>query len=428
MSREELLEILKSGRIDYVRVEFIDILGNVRGRSFRRPEFENVIMSGSGIPYSESLVMLDYSDTPIRSKYEDIIAFPDPSSFIILPYLERTGRVLSFLFSDYTTPSPYCSRGTLKRAIEKLEELGYRIVVSFEPTFYLIKETNGGFIPADQARAYSPEGLMEEQSFLKDLIKYLEEVGIQIETINKHYGPAQYEIAFYKKDALSAADSLVTAREIIRDTARIYKLFATFMPKPFSEHPGSSMDIYIRLLDKNGKDVMTDLSDPKGFGLSKIAYNFFAGILEHLGGIMAIAAPTINSYKRFREIVTPTIGGMGTERHYIIRIPSNFRQIWALEFRLADPLANAYLLLSALIFSGIDGIQKNLDVEPNTAIAHVPTSLNEALRKLEEDNYLKYSLGQELISTFIELKNREIESYDSYVTNWEIKAYLKAGW
>lgn len=428
MSRDELLEILKSGRIDYVRVEFIDILGNVRGRSFRRPEFENVIMNGNGIPYSESLVMLDYTDTPIKTKYEDILAFPDPSSFVILPYLERTGRVLSFLFSDYTTPSPYCSRGILKKAIEKLEEAGLQMVVSFEPTFYLIKEFNGTFIPADQAKAYSPEGLMEEQSFLKDLIKYLEEVGIQIETINKHYGPGQYEIAFFRKDALAAADSLITGREIIRDTARIYKMFSTFMPKPFSEYPGSSMDVYIKLLDKNGKDAMIDFNDSKGIGLSKIGYNFFAGILEHLEGIMAIAAPTINSYKRFREIITPNIGGMGSERHYIIRVPTNFRQLGALEFRLADPLANAYLLLSAIIFAGIDGIEKGLDIEPNAAVARVPTSLNESLRKLEEDSYLKYSLGQDLVSTFIELKNREIENYESYVTNWEIKAYLKAGW
>lgn len=428
MSRDEVLEILKSGRIDYVRVEFIDLLGNVRGRSFRRPEFENVILSGNGISYSESLVFLDYNDIPIKSKYEDVIAFPDPSSFVILPYLERTGRVLSFLFSDYTTPSPYCSRGLLKKAIEKLEEIGLRMIVSFEPTFYLLKEFNGTITPADQAKAYSPEGLMEEQLFLKDLIKYLEEVGIQIETINKHYGPGQYEIAFSQKDALSAADSLITGREVIRDTARIYKMFSTFMPKPFSENPGSSMDIYIKLLDKHNKDVMLDINDTKGIGLSKTGYNFFAGILEHLQAIMAFAAPTINSYKRFREIITPNIGGIGSERHYVIRIPSNFRENKALEFRLADPLSNSYLLLSALIFAGIDGIEKNLDAEPNTAITHVPTNLNEGLRKLEEDNYLKYSLGQDLVSMFIDLKNRELENYESYVTNWEIKAYLKAGW
>ncbi|AWR96607.2 glutamine synthetase [Acidianus sulfidivorans JP7] len=428
MSRDEVLETLKSGRIDYVRVEFIDLLGNVRGRSLRRPEFEDVLINGKGIPYSESLVLLDYQDNPIKEKYEDVIAFPDPTTFITLPYLERTARVLSFLFyPDNTTPSPYCSRGILKKALEKLEEAGLRMLVSFEPTFYLLKD-NDINLPADQAKAYSPEGLMEEQIFLRDVIKYLEEVGVQVETINKHYGPGQYEITFTQKDALSAADSLVTGREIIRDTARIYKMLATFMPKPFSRYPGSSMDIYIKLIDNNNKEVMLDLNDPKGVGLSKTTYNFFAGVLEHLGSIMAFASPTINSYKRFREIITPNIGGIGSERHFIIRIPSNFRETKFLEFRLADPLTNSYLLLSSLIFAGLDGIEKNLDIEPNTEVAHIPTSLDESLRKLQENNYLKYSLGQDLVNTFIDLKRRELLDYEAYITDWETKAYLKAGW
>jgi glutamine synthetase len=426
--KDELLEILKSGRVDYVRVEFIDLLGNVRGRSLRRAEFENLILKDSGLPYPESLLMLDYADSPIKSRYGDVLAIPDPSTFIILPYLERTARVLSYITLPDLTPSQFCSRGLLKRAIDKLEEKGLSIRVSFEPTFYLVKENDNSISPADESRAFSPEGLMEEQSFLRDVIKYLESVGVQVETINKHYGPAQYEIRFAEKDALSAADSLVTAREVIRDSARIYKLFSTFMPKPFSNYPSSSMDVYIKLTSNDGKDIMSNINDPKGLGLSEIAYNFLAGIIEHIGSIMAFASPTINSYKRFRETVTPSLLGLGTERHFVIRMPSNFRDSKSVEFRLADPLANSYLLLSAIIYAGLDGIERKLDVEPNVELGSLPSNLEDALHKLDSDNYIKYSIGAELISSYIELKNREIESYNNYITDWEVKAYLKAGW
>jgi glutamine synthetase len=427
LSREDVIEALKSGRIDYVRVEFIDLLGNVRGRSLRRAEFEILMLKESGgVPYAESLVLLDYKDTPVKSRYEDVIAVPDPSTFIILPYLERTARVLSYLNNSDQTPYPLCSRGLLRRALQKLEELGFRLSVAFEPTFYLIRNENGVF-PADYAKAFSPEGLMEEQNFLRDVIKYLEAVGIQVEMVNKHYGPGQYEITFSKKEALEAADSLITAREVIRDTARLYKYFATYMPKPFADRPGSSMDIYFMLEDSNGKPLI-DLSDNKGIGLNKVVYNFIGGVLEHLGAIISFAAPTINSYKRFRELITPNLAGIGTERHFIIRVPSNFKDTGLLEFRLADPLANSYLLLSSIIFAGIDGIERNLDVDVNSVTAELPKDINDALNKLERDNYLKYSLGNEIVSSFVELKKREIESYNAYITPWELDAYLKAGW
>ncbi len=427
MSRDDVIETLKSGRIDYVRVEFIDILGNVRGRSLRRAEFENLILKESGVPYPESLVLLDYKDIPLKTRYEDIIAQPDPSTFVVLPYLERTARVLSYLASPDLIPSQYCSRGLLRKATEKLEEIGYKLNVAFEPTFYLLKIDDGNIIPADYGKAFSPEGLMEEQGFLRDMIKSLEQVGVQVEMVNKHYGPGQYEITFSSKEALQASDSLITAREVIRDVARIYNTFATYMPKPFSDKPGSSMDIYFSLEGIDGKRII-DNNDSKGFGLSKTAYSFIAGIMEHLGSILAFAAPTINSYKRFKEVVTPTLPGIGTERHYIIRIPSNFKDTNLLEFRLADPLSNSYLLLSSIIFSGIDGIEKNLDIEPNAIMGNIPSNISDALEKLNRDNYLKYTLGSDLISSFIELKKREIENYESYITNWELDAYLKAGW
>ena len=428
LSREEVLDILKSGRVDYVRVVFVDVLGNTRGRSLRRIEFEKILEKGKGVEYSEALLLLDFRDSPIKSRYGDIFAVPDINTFIIIPYLERTARVLSFVTTPDNSPHPLCTRSLLTRAIEKLNEFGYNLQVSFELAFYLITFKDGKVIPADEARAFSSEGLMEQQNFLKELIKYLENVGIQVQYINKHYSPGQYEVTFNMTNSLNAADSLITAREIIRDTARLYRLYSTFMPKPFKEYPSSSMDIYVKLVDLSNKPVGVDPSDPKGLGLSKVLYNFLAGILEHIGSILAIASPTINSYKRYKEVDTPNVAGIGNERHYIIRIPSTYKDEGVFEFRLADPLANPYLLLSSMIYAGIDGIERGLDVDPNYEVSTLPTNLKDALQKLDNDTKLKYYLGEQLVNTFIELKKKEIEDYEKEISEWEINSYLKLGW
>ncbi|MEM0174175.1 MAG: glutamine synthetase, partial [Sulfolobaceae archaeon] len=202
MSKEELLEILKTGRADYVRVEFIDILGNVRGRSLRRLEFER-ILEERGVVFSESLLILDYKERPIEKEYYDIIAQPDPSTFTFIPYLERTGRVYSYLLSYDGNPHPLCSRTILRNAISKLEELGLSLQVAFEPTFYLLDSKT--LEPADEARAFSPEGLLEQQNLLKDIIKNMEGMGIQVEMINKHYGYAQYELTLSPTHAINAS-------------------------------------------------------------------------------------------------------------------------------------------------------------------------------------------------------------------------------
>ncbi|TRM96385.1 glutamine synthetase [Sulfolobus sp. B1] len=424
MYKENVLDVLKSGKIDYVRVEIVDLLGNTRGRSLRRAEFEDMINSNRGVNYPESLVLMDYMDRPIKSKYEDVTAIPDLNTFIIVPYLERTGRVLSFITNPDNSQYAFCSRTILSRAITKLEEIGYSLEISFEPTFYLLDKD---FNPADYAKAFSLEGLLEQQDFLKALIKYLEEADIKVETINKHYGPGQYEIKLSQKSLMEAADALIASREIIRDTARFYNLLVTFMPKPFKEYPSSSMDIKISIKSKDGNDLMYDSNDPRGIGLSKVAYNFFAGILEHLASILAFAAPTVNSYKRFKELVTPNIMGIGTERHYIVRIPNSYRDSHYIEFRLADPLSNPYLLLASMIYAGIDGIERNLTPNLNEYYGNLPQTLKESLQKLDSDNYMKYNLGQELINTYFNLKNIEIEEYESQITKWEREYYLKAG-
>jgi len=424
VSKEELLEILKTGRADYVRVEFIDILGNVRGRSLRRVEFERVLQE-RGVVFSESLLILDYKEQPIENVYYDIIAQPDPTTFTFIPYLERTGRVYSYILSYDGNPHPLCSRTILRNAVNKLEELGLSLQVAFEPTFYLLDPKT--LEPSDDARAFSPEGLLVQQNLLKDIIKNMEGMGIQVEMINKHYGYSQYELTLSPTSAVNASDSLIASREIIRDVARLYGRIATFMPRPFGNRPGSSMDIYFRLIDlSKGENITIDYNEQ--LGLSKTALRFISGIIHHIDSLMAIASPTINSYKRQNDPFYPNIVGVGNERHFILRVPSNFREKGLVELRIADPLANPYLLLAGVIYAGIRGINEGIEVDINQKLKYLPTSLTEALYSLEEDEYLKRNLGKEIIEKYIKIKKREIEDYNNEVTEWEKRAYLKLGW
>ncbi len=426
MIREEVLETLKSGKVDYVRVEFVDILGNTRGKSLRRYEFEDVL-NGRGVDFAESLIVLDYSDQPLFANYYDVIAVPDLSTFKLIPYLERTARVISYLITPEGYSHNLCVRTILKNSLMRLDELELQAFAGFEPTFYLLKTSEGKLVPADDAMAFSPEGLWTEQEFLKNLIKYLELLDVKVSSINKHYAPGQYELKLAMSDVMSAADSLITARETIRDVAKINGMMATFMPKPFSDLVSSSMDVYINFMRK-GSSALVDPSDPKGHSISQLGYNILAGILEHLPAIMAFAAPTINSYRRFKEKVTANRGGAGHERHFVIRLTSAFKENGLIEFRLADPLANPYLFLSSLILAAIDGIKRNLEIEIEKDVVDLPNSLEDAVTSLQRDKVITEGLGTALVDAYVKLKKREIDNYSNYVSEWEIKAYMKMGW
>jgi glutamine synthetase len=427
MLREEIFETLKSGKVDYVRVEFVDLLGNTRGKSLRRAEFEEVL-SGKGVEFAEGLVVLDYTDTPLFSSYYDVIAIPDLTTFKLIPYLERTARVLSTLTTVEGYRHELCVRSVLSGAMKSLEEVGLSLFSAFEPTFYLVKQKEGGKIePADEAKAFSPEGLWAQQEFLKNVIKYLELLDVRVSSINKHYGPGQYELKLTLSDALNSADQLITAREAIRDTASNFGALATFMPKPFSQHVSSSMDVYMSF--QKGRDsAMIDPSDPKGNSISQLGYNILGGIIEHLHAIMAFAAPTINSYRRFKEKVVPNRGGVGHERHFVIRLTPNFKETGVFEFRLADPLANPYLFLASVIIAAIDGVKKNLDLDVEKDVTYLPETLEESINALKQDGVIVNGLGNGLVDAYVKLKKKEIDAYTNYVSDWEIATYLKSGW
>jgi len=433
LNKEEILETLKTGRVDYVRVEFVDILGNVRGKSLRRVEFQEAIEDG--IPFSSSILSYDYKDRPLEeSEFErdrDIIALPDPSTFIIIPYLERTGRVLSYIKTPDLTPHEGCSRTVLAKTINDLEEKGIKVIISLEPKFYLVRRIDNKIYPADSARAYSTEGFLAQQDLLKKINSYLESCGIPVEKVSKEKGPGQYEINFVRMEALKASDSMVALKEIVRDISMIHGLIATFMPMPFNELPSGGMHIHISLIDsKDKRNLFYDQNDQRGFNLSRIAYSFIAGILEHIEALTAITNPTVNSFKKFKadRESSKVLNYARGSRLSVIRIPEYKTNNIRIELRFPDALSNIYLALASIIRAGYDGIERDLD--PGVIGgdgAKIDWDLEYTLKKLEDDKLLMNTLGEKIIREFIKLKKKEIQEYYSFITDWEVENYLKTG-
>jgi len=201
----------------------------------------------------------------------------------------------------------------------------------------------------------------------------------------------------------------------------MHGLRATFMPKPFSDLPANVLHIYFSLTDKEGKNITTDQNGQP----SKLAKSFLAGIQTHLGSLTALALPTINSYRRLREERSPVIAAAGRERRFLLRFPSTFKDNSMLEFRLADTAANPYLLLSGMLYAGMEGVEKEMELMEGVESEDVPTNLEEALRRLSNDRLMREALGEELVSLYVELKEREVREFEREVTQWERDTYLR---
>lgn len=422
-SKEEVLETLKGGKVDYVRVEFVDLNGNMRGRSLRRAEFEKTIEEERGVIFSQALLLMDFEENTIAESFEDIFAYPDLNTFTLIPYLERTAIVLSYIRSSEGLNSPYCSRTILNKAYERLQEKGFMLEASYEPTFYILDPNT--LKPKDEAKAFSSEGLLYEQDLLKNIVKNLESMGIQVQFTNKHYGPAQYELSLILKEPLEASDSLIMAKQVIRDTGKLFNSLVTFMPKPSKDLPTSSMDLFLKL---KGADKKSFIDPTDTYGLSRTLKNFLSGVVHHLRAILAFSLPSVNSYKRISDIFTSNIIGIGNERHFMIRIPNNVKETGIVELRISDSLANPYLVLASVIYAGLHGIEEGMEYDINREIASPPYNLRESLNALNNDTYLKDKLGIDLVNMYIKLKTKEVESFEKHICEWEFKTYLRAGY
>ncbi|WP_027415028.1 glutamine synthetase family protein [Aneurinibacillus terranovensis] len=440
MTIEKILETVEKEKIEFIRFEFLDYAGVTRGRTVRPAQLESAMEKG--INFSSAIMSFDcfdeYIPNPTYGQNDgDFFAIPDPSTFAIIPHRKNTARMLCDLVDVNGDPWHGCPRGALKRLLTEVESLlGGKMHMAFEQEAYLLKEENGKLVPADMSHCFSIDGTDIQEDFVQDFVYSLEAMGVETEQISSEYGPGQLEINLKYTTALKAADDHVTFKHLFKQIARDKGMVGTLMPKPFQNLAGSGLHVHISIFDHTGENVFEDISDSYGLDLSEKAYHFIGGLLKHGSSLVAIGAPSINSYKRMQPgtwAPAHICYGAGN-RSVMVRIPEK-RRTRRFEFRGADGTCNPYLLAACLVAAGLHGIQNRINPgEPITkdvtqlseielkerGIGWVPRTLNQAMDCLAEDTILAETIGRSIWEEFIKIKRTEWDKYCRHVSDWEL--------
>ncbi|MCU0620279.1 MAG: type I glutamate--ammonia ligase [Gemmatimonadales bacterium] len=434
----DIRELAERFGVDFLRLQFTDILGinknvEVPPSQFAKALDGEIMFDGSSI---EGFVRIEESDMLLR---------PDLATFRVLPLEEqghRVGRVLCDIHHPDGAPFEGCPRHTLKRQIARATAMGFRMMAGCEAEFFLF-ETSADGAPTtathDLASYFDLGPADKGEQVRREIVDVLELMGFEVEAAHHEVAPGQHEIDFRYADALTTADHLATFKMLVRQVAHRHGFVASFMPKPIQDVAGSGMHTHQSLFDAAGANAFFD---PEGEQqLSAVALHYIEGLLQHARGMSAIVNPLINSYKRlvpgFEAPVN--VAWSARNRSPLVRIPDRRGLGTRCELRSPDPAANPYLALTVQLAAGLDGIAQRLPCrEPvnrnifrmsyrdrrKYRIDELPRDLHEALEFLEKDDVIKVALGEHITERFIEAKEKEIESYNAYVSPWEIERYL----
>ncbi len=437
IKKKEIMEKAREEEVKFIRLQFTDITGVLKNVAITIEQLEKAL---------DGELMFDGSsvDGFVRIEESDMYLKPDPDTFVVFPWRPQNGRTARLICDVYNSDeSPFegCPRVTLKRAVAEAEKLGYTMYVGPECEFFLFHTDEKGHPTLethDNAGYFDLTPVDLGENARRDMCVVLEQMGFEIEASHHEVAPGQHEIDFKYADAITTADNIATFKFVVRTVAQQHGLHATFMPKPITGINGSGMHTNISLF-KNGENAFYDPS--RNFGLSRIAYNYIAGLLKHAKAICAITNPTINSYKRLVPgYEAPVyIAWSHRNRSPLVRIPAKRGLSTRVEMRNPDPSCNPYLALAVMLKAGLDGIKNDLDpaapVDSNIyemsedekikkGIDSLPTNIMDAVKELEKDEVIKEALGNHIFNKFRDAKIKEWDSYKIQVTPWEIEHYL----
>jgi len=438
--QEFVLRTIEERDIRFVRLWFTDVLGMLKSVAVAPAELEAAFAEGIGFDGS--------AIEGFARVYEaDMLAKPDPSTFQILPWRgdnPGTARMFCDLRMPDGSPSYADPRQVLQRALSRASELGFTFYTHPEIEFFLLKKAwKAGRrpVPVDNAGYFDhvPHGTGHD--FRRAAITMLESMGISVEFSHHEGAPGQNEIDLRYADALSTADNIMTFRTVIKEVALEQGIYATFMPKPFAEHPGSGMHTHLSLFEGDS-NAFHEAGAP--YQLSRTGRQFIAGLLRHGAEITAVTNQWVNSYKRLWG------GGEAPEqitwghnnRSAMVRIPMykpSKGQSTRIEVRSLDPACNPYLAFAVLLSAGLKGIQEGYELPPETeddvwnltqterlamGIDPLPSSLGRALETMEKSELVAETLGEHVFDFFLRNKRAEWEDYRSQVTQFELDRYL----
>lgn len=450
MNTQDILRQAREANVRLVRFLYCDNGGIIRGKATHASKLHTRMHEGIG----QTLAMQAFTGVETLATVEgmgpigEFRLVPDPETFVILPYAPMSASMMCDMILTDGTPWHACPRTFLKRMIQRLSTHGMRAEAAIEHEFYLAREVQGHYLPADTSLCYSSSGLDEQAEVIDAILEALEMQGMSLELFHTELGPAQQELSLRHADALRAADTVCLVRETVRSVARTFDLVASFAPKPFLDQAGSGAHMHVSLWGTDSSDhanqnLFSDATQ-RG-GMSQTGRYFIGGVLYHIRALVALTCGSPNSYRRLLpHYWSSAYGVYGFDnREGAIRIPSLF---WGreaesinLEFKPADHSGNPYLALGALLAAGLDGIENKIDpgdpqeIDPGNyseeerekrGIRRLPTSLDEALDELERDEVLKEALGPLLWTSYIAVKRSEAAFFQDKTPEEEARQHF----
>ena len=436
-STEDVKAICAERDIRFIRLWFTDVLGQLKSFSVGVDELDDAMAGGMGFDGS--------SITGFNAIEEsDMIAMPDPSTFAILPWRpeeQGVGRMFCDVLTPERTPYEGDPRHVLRRALARMEEMGFDTFnVGPELEYFLFRDQDGTEV-LDEGGYFDLTTLDAGSDQRRETVLALEQLGIDVEYSHHEVGPSQHEIDMRYAPALKMADDCMTYRITVKEYAMKYGWHATFMPKPLLGENGSGMHTHMSLF-KGGSNAFYDADDP--FFLSDTAKAFIAGQLRHAREMSAIFAQWVNSYKRLVPgYEAPVyVAWSRRNRSALVRVPlyhPGREQATRMELRCPDPACNPYLTFAVLLQAGLEGIEQGYELpEPmektlyhlspeerqRQGIEQLPETLGEAVEIAAGSELVLRTLGEHMFNRFIEIKRREWEDYRVQVTQWELDRYL----
>jgi glutamine synthetase len=432
--QEFVLRTIEERGVKFVRLWFTDVSGTLKNVALAPAEVEGAFAEGLGVDGS--------SVEGLTRVYEaDVLLHPDPTTFQVLPWRSQVDPTAR-MFCDITTPDGQAAatdpRYVLRRALAKAADKGFTFYTHPEIEFYLFKDNNqANLVPVDEAGYFDnvPGGTAHD--FRRNAVRHLEDLGISVEFSHHEAGPGQNEIDLRYADALTTADNIQTFRTVVKEAAIEQGVYATFMPKPLANHPGSGMHTHMSLFEGDS-NAFYDASKP--YQLSSIGRQFIAGILTHAHEITAVTNQFVNSYKRLwgGGEAPPFITWGHNNTSALVRVPMykpGKEQSVRIEYRGLDAAANPYLAYALLLSAGMKGIDEGYELSPEAegdiasltdterrALGYrpLPDSLHRALSYMEESELVAETLGEQVFNFFIRNKQAEWNAYRHQVTPWEL--------
>lgn len=438
-TKEEILKQAVELNVQYIRLQFTDLLGTIKNVEIPRSQLEKAL---------DNKMMFDGSSIEgfVRIEESDMYLYPDLDTWVIYPWSAagdaKVGALTCDIYNPDGTPFAGDPRGILKRVMAEARELGFTSFnVGPEPEFFLFKTDEKGQPTLDlndQGGYFDLAPLDLGENCRRDIVLTLEQMGFEIEASHHEVAPGQHEIDFKYADAIKAADQIQTFKLVVKNVARKYGLHATFMPKPLFGVNGSGMHCHQSLFRGN-ENAFYDESDE--LGLSETALHYLAGILKHARAFTAVTNPLVNSYKRLVPgYEAPCyVAWSPKNRSPLVRVPASRGLSTRIEVRSPDPAANPYLALAVMLAAGLDGIKNKLAAPPQTdrniyimdeqerrdaGIDSLPANLFEALQELRSNTVIAEALGEHALSHFVEAKEIEWDMFRTTVHNWEREQYM----